>query len=115
MVARRIGFRTVEVADGLVVREDWFGRDQLLDAIEYQESQNLKLGDYAVKKDFIAAADAEQNIVEAVPVDIPGPAEIAANQIYRVNSIQDEAIAAIQPIKGKTSPKTAVASEKHVG
>lgn len=35
-------------------------REQLLDAIEYQESQNLKLGDYAVKKGFIKEQEAER-------------------------------------------------------
>ena len=33
-------------------------RTQLLDAVEYQERQNLRLGDYAVKKGFITPADA---------------------------------------------------------
>ncbi|MEZ0310911.1 MAG: chemotaxis protein CheX [Myxococcota bacterium] len=33
-------------------------RAQLLDAVEYQERQNLRLGDYAVKKGFITPADA---------------------------------------------------------
>lgn len=35
-------------------------RDQLLDAVEYQEAQNLKLGAYAVKKEFISQADVER-------------------------------------------------------
>ncbi len=33
-------------------------RTQLLDAVDYQERQNLRLGDYAVKKGFITPADA---------------------------------------------------------
>jgi CheY-specific phosphatase CheX len=33
-------------------------RGQLLDAVEYQERHNLRLGDYAVKKAFITPADA---------------------------------------------------------
>lgn len=33
-------------------------RTQLLDAVEYQERQNLRLGDYAVKKGFITPVDA---------------------------------------------------------
>ncbi len=33
-------------------------RTQLLDAVEYQERHNLRLGDYAVKKGYITPADA---------------------------------------------------------
>lgn len=43
-----------------LLEENVIKREQLLDAIEYQESQNLKLGDYAVKKNFISAADADR-------------------------------------------------------